>query len=161
MKRLLAVLAAGAALAVIGVSAAISSGDGRSVLKFDTMTPVVSPYTGSTNPIRGVNGGGIPWVIDSAHGKLNADGRLRVEVDGLVLATTGVNPSPTFEAIVSCMSVDTAGQPSTVNVSTNPLPATPTGDAKIDATVSLPSPCIAPIVFVASGGGSWFAATGL
>ena len=35
-----------------------------------------------------------------------------------------------------------------------------TGDAKIDAKVALPSPCFAPIVFVTSGGGSWFAVTG-
>ena len=41
MKKLLAVVAAVAALAAIGVTAAISSGDGRAVLKFDTMAPVV------------------------------------------------------------------------------------------------------------------------
>jgi hypothetical protein len=45
-------------------------------------------------------------------------------------------------------------------VSTAPFPASATGDADINATVSLPSPCIAPIVFVTSPGGAWFAATG-
>ena len=68
MKKLLAVVAAVAALAAIGVTAAISSGDGRAVLKFDTMAPVVSPYTGTANPIRGVNGGGVPWKLGSAQG---------------------------------------------------------------------------------------------
>jgi hypothetical protein len=38
------------------------------------------------------------------------------------------------------------------------------GDATIKATVDLPDPCVAPIVFVTSGTGSapgsWFAATG-
>jgi hypothetical protein len=47
------------------------------------------------------------------------------------------------------------------NVSTDPFPATTTGDSKIEATVSLPSPCFAPIVFVTSPGGSWFAVTGV
>jgi hypothetical protein len=66
--KLLAVLAAVVTLAAIGVTAAVSSGDGRAVVKFDTMAPVVPPYTGTTNPIRGVNGGGVPWKLESAHG---------------------------------------------------------------------------------------------
>ena len=40
------------------------------------------------------------------------------------------------------------------------MPATMTGNAEIDAKVALPSPCFAPIVFVTSGGGNWFAVTG-
>ena len=159
MKKLLVALAATAAIAVAAVSVAMSGGDGRTVLKFNAMAPVVPPFTGSTNAIRGVPGGGIPWVIGSADGKLRADGRLHVEVEGLVLATTGGNPSPTFKAIVSCLSSDN-GAPTTINVATDPVPATTTGDAEIDATVALPSPCFAPIVFVTSGGGNWFAVTG-
>jgi hypothetical protein len=159
MKRLLAVLAAATAIAAIGVTAAVSSGDGRTVLKFETMAPVVAPYTGATNAIRGVPGGGVPWKLTSAEGKLRADGRLHVEVEGLVLVSTGANPVATFKGIASCLSSD-AGVPTTVNVSTDPVPATTTGDAEIDAKVPLPSPCFAPIVFVTSGGGNWFAVTG-
>ena len=40
-------------------------------------------------------------------------------------------------------------------------PRRPEGDARIRDVVDLPEPCIAPIVFVASGGGAWFAATGI
>jgi hypothetical protein len=159
MKKLFALLFATVVVVAIAVSAAVSSGDSRSVLKFDAMAPVVAPYTGATNPIRGINGGGVPWVIGSAHGRLRADGRLTVEVERLVLASSGVNPVATFKAIVSCLSTD-GTTPTTVNVSTDPVPATSTGDAEIEATVDLPTPCIAPIVFVTSGGGSWFAATG-
>jgi hypothetical protein len=47
---------------------------------------------------------------------------------------------------------------------TDPVPAAPEGDARIEATLTLPTPCVAPIVFVTSGTGappgSWFAATG-
>ena len=160
MKKLLAILAAVVAVAAIGVTGAVSSGDGRTVLKFDTMAPVVAPYTGPTNAIRGVPGGGVPWQIDSASGRLRADGRLHVEVEGLVIVATGVNPVATFKAIVSCQSSE-AGAPTTVNVSTDPVPATTSGDAEIDAKVALPSPCFAPIVFVTSGGGNWFAVTGV
>jgi hypothetical protein len=160
MKKLMAVLAGVVAVAAIAVTAAVSSGDGRTVLKFETMAPVVPPYTGTTNPIRGVNGGGLPWKLSSAEGRLRADGRLSIDVMGLVLVTTGVNPSPTFRGVVSCLSSDAAGAPTTVNVSTDPVPATSTGNAEIEAKVALPSPCFAPIVFVTSGGGNWFAVTG-
>jgi hypothetical protein len=160
MKKLLAVLVVALTAVAICVTAAMSSGDGRTVLKFDTMAPVVAPYTGPTNAIRGVPGGGVPWQIDSASGRLRADGRLHVEVEGLVIVATGVNPVATFKAIVSCQSSE-AGAPTTVNVSTDPVPATTSGDAEIDAKVALPSPCFAPIVFVTSGGGNWFAVTGV
>ncbi|HUC34501.1 MAG TPA: hypothetical protein VMR48_02265 [Gaiellaceae bacterium] len=160
MKKFSAILAAVVAVAAIGVTAAVSSGDGRTVLKFDTMAPVVPPYTGPANAIRGVNGGGLPWKLASAEGKLRADGRLSIEVEGLVLVGTGANPSPTFRGVVSCLSSDETGAATIVNVSTDAVPATSTGDAEIDARVALPSPCFAPIVFVTSGGGSWFAVTG-
>lgn len=160
MKKLVTVLAAVVVVAAIGVTAAVSSGDGRTVLKFETMAPVVPPYTGPTNAIRGVNGGGLPWKLVSAEGRLRADGRLSIEVEGLVLVSTGANPSPTFRGVVNCLSSDATGTPTTVNVSTDPVPATSTGDAEIDARLALPSPCFAPIVFVTSGGGNWFAVTG-
>jgi hypothetical protein len=107
-----------------------------------------------------VNGGGVPWKLGSAQGRLRADGRLDIDVQGLVLVSTGANPSPTFRGVVSCLSSDAAGAPTTVNVPTDPVPATMTGNAEIEAKVTLPSPCFAPIVFVTSGGGNWFAVTG-
>ncbi len=48
-------------------------------------------------------------------------------------------------------------------VVTGAFPATATGDSKIEDTVALPSPCVAPIVFVGPGTGAvrWFSATGM
>jgi hypothetical protein len=139
----------------------------RKMLSFDTMTGVVRPFTGATNPIRNVPGGGIPWVLRSARGELGTDGRIEVRVRGLVLAegpSAGTNPIAQFKAIVSCLTParDDAGNlvVATVNRSTNTFPATVTGDAEIEDVVSLPTPCIAPIVFVTNPTGAWFAATG-
>ncbi|MGZ4389419.1 MAG: hypothetical protein ACXVZL_08575 [Gaiellaceae bacterium] len=165
MKRLL-VLLLGVAVVGTAVSVAASGDDQRKVLRFDVMAPVTEPYTGATNAIRGVPGGGLPWMLDEAKGELRGSS-LKVEVQGLVLARRapvpanlqGTNPIPSFKAIVSCLS-SSGGAPTTVNVGTDPVPASATGDAEIEATVALPSPCFAPIVFVASAGGSWFAATG-
>jgi hypothetical protein len=168
MKRRIALLAV-SLLAVVLVAATTSYGshDDRAVLEFDVMAPVSEPFTGAANAIRGVPGGGLPWEIDAAKGELRADGRLEVEVEGLVLARRapvpealrGTNPIASFKAIVSCLTAD-GGSAATVNVSTVLVPASSSGDAKIEDTVELPSPCFAPIVFVTSPGGMWFAVTG-
>ena len=146
------------------------------ILEFNTMVGVPRPYTGATNAIRGVPGGGLPWVIGSGEGELKANGKLEIRVTGLVLdpsdptviasGRAGTNPIPNFKAIVSCLSKDASGNATTVNVSTGLFPASTTGNASIEATVALPKPCIAPIVFVTSPPstsapiGAWFASTG-
>ena len=137
------------------------------ILKFDVMTPVTGPYVGTMNPIRTVPGGGLPWMISSGTGSLTRDGHLQISVRGLVLANSsavpaslrGVNPVPLFEAIVSCQSI-TGGMATVTNVATGQFPASMRGNADIRARVKLLEPCIAPIVFVASPTGAWFAATG-
>ena len=169
IRWLLAALTA--ALAVLLPTLALGSpagADPPTILKFDTMAPVTGPYVGGANPIRTVPGGGLPWMITAGTGMLKSDGRVLVHVRGLVLADQapvppalqGTNPVPDFRAIVSCQSTGADGTATVANVSTAPFPASATGNADINATVSLPSPCIAPIVFVTSPGGAWFAATG-
>jgi hypothetical protein len=155
---------------VFGPAFAIGQGSPK-ILEFDTMVGVPRPYTGAANAIRGVPGGGLPWVVDAAKGELRVDGRIEIEVDGLVLdpndaaviaaGLAGVNPSPNFKAIVSCLSRNAEGTTATmVNVGTGLFPANTAGNSKIEDTVDLPEPCIAPIVFVTSPTGAWFAATG-
>src|SRR4029450_8425199 len=105
--------------------AALRAGDRRKIFALDVMAPWSEPFTGATNAIRGVPGGGLPWELDAAKGELRADGRLEVEVEGLVLARRapvpealqGTNPIASFKAIVSCLTVD-GGTAATVNVST-------------------------------------------
>jgi hypothetical protein len=126
------------------------------------MVGVPQALTGTQAPIRGINGGGIPWTLTAAKGELSTTGHLEIKVDGLVLASTLSNPISTFRAIVSCLSADGSVQ----NVQTATFPATTGlasaggGDATIEADVELTQPCIAPIVFVTSAGGAWFASTG-
>ena len=137
------------------------------ILEFDTMVGTTAGLTGDQSlvPLRGIRGGGLPWTLTSAHGELKASGRLEIEVVGLVLAAganAGSNPSAVFRALVSCLSSNGSVQ----NILTEAFPATTGpasmggGNAKIDTTVALPQPCLAPIVFVTNNGGSWFAVTG-
>ena len=137
------------------------------ILEFDTMVGTTAGLTGAQSQavLRGVNGGGLPWTLTSAHGELTTSGQLEIEVQGLVLAAgtnIGSNPSAVFRALVSCLRSDGSVQ----NILTEAFPATTGpassggGNAKIETNVTLPQPCIAPIVFVTNNGGSWFAVTG-
>ena len=144
-----------------------ASGKDHTVYRADVMVGVSAPYTGATNPIRGINGGGAPWVIADADVRLRQSGRVDLEIEGLVIdpnfpnpAIAGKNPVANQKVIVSCLSKDAAGAPSTVNASSETFTVDPTGNADVSVHVDLPSPCFAPIVFVASAGGSWFAASG-
>ncbi|MDR0360796.1 MAG: hypothetical protein LBJ87_15215 [bacterium] len=171
MKRYRAYLAAlvglGLLLVVAVGGAAPAAADPPTILEFQSMAPVTGPFVGSANPERGLNGGGLPWMLDRAQGELHADGKLEVRVQGLVLANDpavpanqrGTNPIPSFRAIVSCL-VAQGSSVAPVNVATDPSPATTKGNAHIEATVALPPHCVAPEVFVTSPANAWFAVTG-
>jgi hypothetical protein len=133
--------------------------DNDRILRFDTMFGVTGAFRGPTNAIRGVPGAGAPWRLDAVKGEVRSDGRVKIEVEGLVLVSTGQNPAATFRGVVSCLT-ENNGVVDTVNVQTAEFPATADGDAEIDEDVVLPSSCVAPIVFITNAAGRWFAVTG-
>lgn len=143
---------------------------GAAVFEFEEMVGNSRPIVGDAVPIRGVNAGGLPWVVDDAEARLDGDGGFRAEVEGLVLdpddeqvqeaGLAGQNPVADFRAIVSCLTISDSDV-SPANVQTSTAPATPDGDWRIEETLTgLPDPCLAPIVFVTSPGGAWFAVSG-
>jgi hypothetical protein len=149
-------------------SVSTAEAKGPKILKFDTMVGVPAGLTGpqSVVPLRGISGGGIAWMIADASGGLRANGHLEISVQGLVLAAganAGSNPVANFRGLVSCVNSDGTF----TNIPTALFPATTGpasaggGNAEIVADLTLPQPCIAPIIFVTSPTGSWFAATGL
>jgi hypothetical protein len=166
-KALMPLLGLALAVALAVPALGLGGDDGRKVLDAKVLGAVSEPYTGSANAIRSVSGGGLPWEIGAGSADLRADGRLHVEVEGLVLARRapvptalqGTNPIAQFKAIVSCLTT-TSGAAATTNVSTALVSASPGGDAEIDTAIDLPSPCFAPIVFVTTAGGAWLAVSG-
>ena len=160
-------------LALAGVllllqSSFVAAKGGPTILEWQTMVGVPQAFTSTTNQavIRGVPGGGIPWRLDLGKGDLSRNGHLEIKVRGLVLATganAGSNPVNAFRGLVSCLT-DQATVMNVATLDTFPASTGPAsaggGNADIEADLNLPHPCIAPIVFVTSGTGSWFAATG-
>ncbi|HEU4400645.1 MAG TPA: hypothetical protein VFT43_00940 [Candidatus Polarisedimenticolia bacterium] len=139
------------------------------ILAFDAMYGVDGPFVGPANPIRGIVGDEQPWVVaDHVRGRLDARGHLKIQVRGLVFADEpsvppelrGKNDEEAFRGAVSCLT-ESGPEVSTANVFTQGFPASTTGDSDIDASVVLPNPCVAPIVFVLAGSeDKWFAVTG-
>lgn len=133
------------------------------LLRFRALFGVRGPYLSSfvpPTPLRALNGAPGPWSVERAAGIVRSDGTVSVRVQGLIVPALGSNPLPTFRAVVSCRSIDSAGKASIVNTSTGDFPATPSGDAEIRAEVTLPKPCVAPLVFVTSSNLTWLAVTG-
>jgi hypothetical protein len=164
-RRLWALLAVVAALVIVAAIPAAAGGAGKTILHSQTLVGVPAAFTGTQAPIRGVNGGGLPWVVAFGRVELSQGGWVDVKVKGLVIdpaaasANAGSNPSPTFRVLVSCLT--SAGAIS--NTLSDPFPATTglgAGNAAAELQLAIPSPCIAPIVFVTSAGGAWFASTG-
>lgn len=158
------ILAALAALTLSSVASPAPAHVGAAppplILAFQTMIGNSGPYVGAAGTLRTIPAGGAPWKITSAAGTLRANGQLIILVHGLTLLN-GVNPVPQFEGAVSCQSIS-AGAASIANVFTPPFPATSTGNSLISATVTLPTPCFAPLIFVTSPAPqSWFATTGM
>jgi hypothetical protein len=147
------------------------SGQGKGakpLLIFKEMYGVNGPFLGAANAVRGVAGDELPWITKKANGKLDSNGHLVINVKGLVFPDEpgvpeelrGINDEEEFRALVSCLTVD-GDDVVEENVISDGFPATVTGNAKINARLTLPTPCVAPIVMILGGDEDfWFAMTG-
>jgi hypothetical protein len=105
----------------------------------------------------GVTGAGHAWSIEEGNAKLFSDGRVLVNVEGLVLSPEGTQPAANVKVAVSC---NGGATPDDIVRSTNTVPLSqPDGDMHFNQWLTLPSPCLDPVIFVTSTGGGWFART--
>ena len=117
--------------------------------------------------IGDVNSCGKIWKLKGGHAHLGADGKLNVEVKGLVLNDASVgefNGTPDGVDGVAAAVICTGASGAAVAAQTDVVPLSKSGDAKVHAKVSLPSGCIAPIVVLRERYegkiGGWLAGTG-
>jgi hypothetical protein len=129
--------------------------------EFVFFSPIVGSNPGST--IAGVASGGAPWVVRHGTAILTDEGRLRVDVRGLILPSTGnTGPVTQVSASVVCSNA--------VAATTHAVNLTSKGNAEIRAKVALPSPCLGAAILIRVAGannaplpapGPFIAATGL
>ena len=116
-----------------------------------------SPIAGS-NPgvtVAGVASAGAPWVVKHAFATLSDDGRLRVDVRGLIIPALGTaGPVTAVSASVACS--DTVAATSAAVALSNE------GNAEIHAQLQVPSPCFGTIILlrIAALNGTALAAPG-
>ena len=154
VRRARPALLAAAVTSIVLAGATAAATGGQKLID----SPMAGIPTGGLT-LDGVIGGGIAWAIDDGHAQLRADGRLHIEVEGLVLAAganAGINPVPTGVGIVTCADGSTS-------LVTDAVPFSRAGDAVVDTRVSLPATCLAPAVYfagVTAAGPRWFAVNG-
>lgn len=158
------------------------------ILHFKTMFGVDNPFL-STSPdldgplpddpvLRGILGDYSSWKINkSVEGKLFSDGKLIINIKGLIFGDGSDNDEDHFRALVSCqLTPDIPGvAPATFSTFiTRPFPTggphnnprlIRKGNAIINAKIpNFPDSCIAPVVMILNGdpaeGDVWFAVTG-
>lgn len=116
--------------------------------------------------IGGVNACGKVWALGSGEVELNADGMLHVTLHGLVLNDASVgqfNGSPDgVDAVAAALIC--GGSNATVAAQAEPVKLSPKGDVEIEAKLTMPQHCFAPVVVVRERYqgkiGGWLAATG-
>jgi hypothetical protein len=152
-RLVLALLAGALALAAAGLALADDGkgkngrddeDNGRTLVRA-TLAPSVP-----TDPtFHGVAAAGAPWVLQRGSVQLRSDGELELEVRGLVLTATGnAGPVTTITASLYCG----ADSNTTAAATTAASPLSQAGNAEIEAKVTVPATCLAPIVLVHPNG---------
>ena len=125
------------------------------------LSPIVGSNPGVT--IAGVKSGGAPWVVSHGFAVLNDEGRLRVDLRGLILPSVGT-PGPVTAIAASVVCGDA------VATTSDSVALSVDGNAEIHANLQVPSPCLGTIVLIRATAfngtplpapGPWIAATGL
>ena len=138
---------------VLGTGTAFAAKGGHNKVLDADMVGLAVPRT----VIAGVTGAGHAWAIEEGNAKLFSDGRVLVNVEGLVLTPEGTNPVGSGKGVVSCNGGATPAD--IVSSAVVPL-SVPDGDAHVNQWLTLPSPCLNPVIFFTSAGGGWFATSG-
>jgi len=146
-----------AVLALVGAFAAASlafgltaggsaTGGGNNQLLRATLAPSVP----ADPAFHGITPGGVPWVVAGSSVRLTARGQLDVEIAGLVIPSLGT-PGPVTSVSASLLCGPDAT--TTPAATTGTVPLSSSGDAEIEARLTLPATCLAPIVVVHPNGG--------
>ena len=103
------------------------------------LSPIVGSNPGVT--IAGVKSGGAPWAVSQGFAVLNDEGRLRVDLRGLILPSVGT-PGPVTAVAASIVCGDA------VAATTDSVLLSVDGNAEIHAKLQVPSPCLGTIVLI-------------
>jgi hypothetical protein len=104
--------------------------------------------------IGGVPSGGAPWVVWAGHASISPNGRIHVEVQGLLIGAGGPanfvgTTGPVTMVAATLVCGGTGGTPVSVpDLSVTPSPLSSSGNAQIDQVVTFSPGCFGPGVLV-------------
>ena len=112
----------------------------------------------SDPPIHGVVRGGLPWQ-GGGEASLDHKGRFDARIRGLVIPSMG-NPGPVTTITISLYCAPDSS--TTAAFTTDPVPLSAQGNARVHQRVTVPARCLAPVLLVHpnGGAGAYIAATG-
>lgn len=94
--------------------------------------------------VAGVPSGGAPWVVANSEFNVTANGRIQVEIRGLVISSGAfintVGPVTMVDASLACNDV--------VVASTTAVPLSSGGNTSIHDQITVPARCIAPALLI-------------
>jgi hypothetical protein len=164
VKKLLFVLGLTLSPLVVSADDSLVRFDGG--IGVDPVSGIVSNAP-ALNLVRGIPPGGFPWVIKRLRADVKADGRVQVDVRGLILAGSnviGTNGGQRVLVMLFCGAPGAGGSlgDATAHI-TDPagVPLNANGDVDIDdiLTPAPPSSCDSPALLIATPGTHhWFAA---
>jgi len=136
---------AAVALAITAFSAAPALADGsgssgHSVLRGQLVGSNPAP---ASPVIAGIKPGGAPWVNAPSEVRVREDGRIEVEINGLVIPPprgTGVNPIAAVVATLVCNQM--------AGASTTAFALSPAGNGYTSDVIAVPSRCADPTVLI-------------
>jgi hypothetical protein len=161
------VLAAGLVVAsALGAGTRARHGHGPKREGAPVLAVSLAPSMPTDPAVHGIAPGGLPWAIGHGRVRLNADGRLRIDIHGLVIPIVHTVGGTTFPAgtprPVAAVQAELFCAPdaSAAVATTAAVPISERGDARVDARISLPATCLAPEILVGPGAAAYIAAPG-
>lgn len=157
-------------LAAAAPLSAFADDDSRSLAKFkggigvipvsSAPGPAPTAATVNRNIVRGVQPPGQPWVIEDLRAEVNADGSIRVDGRGLLLAGgngVGSNAGASVFATLICEAAAPFTERSTTLTG---VALEPDGDFRIDDMLTpAPRDCASPVLLIRNAANkAWFAA---
>ena len=145
----------------------VLAGGAQSVVAADLDSKLTACPSNKT-AIGDVGSCGKIWKLKSGEAHLSKDGKLKVEVKGLVLNDESVgkfNGTPDGVDAVAAAVICHGPSGAAVAAQTEAVPLSKDGNANVDAKVSLPAGCIGPVIVLRERYegkiGGWLAATGM
>lgn len=112
--------------------------------------PIIGSQPSTT--VGGIASGGAPWVVREGSASVSANGKIQVEVQGLLIGT-GTNVPATAVGTVGSVrqiaaSLVCGGSGGTVAASTAGFPLSAIGNASFETALAVPARCSAPVVLL-------------